>query len=103
MNESGVDYAVGGGCSTAQNFEIAKRTAMYVGADRGKGRGSRVRACETEHLVSRGDQFFDDGGADESRRAGNKNSHKEILRMWKSHYPLGIYYGKVVILYGYNN
>ena len=81
VNESRMDHALRSGRSAAQGLEIFERTAVYIGPCRGKGRGSRVRASKAEHLVSRGDQFSDDGGADESSRAGNEDTHKKILRV----------------------
>jgi hypothetical protein len=36
---------------------------------------------EAEYLVSPGDQFFDDGGANESGRAGNKDAHSKTPRL----------------------
>ena len=53
---------------------------MDVGPGRGKRRGGRVRAREAEHLVSRADQFLDNGGADEAGRAGDEDTHEEILQ-----------------------
>ena len=41
--------------------------------------GSLVRACEAEHLVSGGDEFLSDGGADESGRAGEEYTHNMMF------------------------
>ena len=65
--------------ATAQALEIFERTAMDIGSRRGKGRGSRIRAGEAEHLMPRGDQFSDDGGADEAGRAGDEDTHVFLL------------------------
>jgi hypothetical protein len=56
-------------------------TAMDIGPCRGKGSVSRIRASEAEYLVSRIDQFSDNGGADESGRAGNKDTNNENLQV----------------------
>ncbi len=54
---------------------------MNVGSRRAKRRGGRIRASEAEDLMSRGDQFFDDGGAKESGRASNKDAHRKSSRL----------------------
>jgi hypothetical protein len=98
MNEGGVDHTFRGGRSIAQAVEILERApprkpsarsrssrlstwALYVGSRRGKGGGGSIRASEAENLMSSGGQLFDNGGADESTRAGNEDTHKEILQV----------------------
>lgn len=80
MVEGGVDHSVRGGHTCAQTFCICNITAMHLCADGGKRFGGRIRTCKTEHLMSRGDQFLDNRRANESSRAGNKDTHEEFLR-----------------------
>lgn len=54
---------------------------MHLGPCRGKGRGSRIRAREAENLMTRGDQFSDDGGANETGGAGDEDAHDGILHV----------------------
>ena len=81
MVEGGVDHAVRGGSAAAQALEIFERAAVDFGASRGKRRGARVRAGKAENLCPAATSSRDDGGADESGRAGNKNTHEQILRV----------------------
>src|ERR1700722_13618860 len=53
VDKGSVDHAVRSDCSTAQALEIFQRAAMYLGSCGGNGRGSRIRASQTEHLMSR--------------------------------------------------
>jgi hypothetical protein len=56
---------------------------MNFGPCRDKRRGARIRAGQAEYGVSPRDQFWDNGGADESSRAGNKDPHKTSPR-WRN-------------------
>jgi hypothetical protein len=79
VDEGGVDHSFRGGRSATQAFEVFKITAMDLRTGGNQRLGARIRASKTEHAVSRCDQFFDNGGADESGRAGNKDMHDETL------------------------
>jgi hypothetical protein len=54
---------------------------MNIGPRRGEGRGGRIRAREAKNLMTRGDQLSDDGGADKTGGAGDKDTHGEILHV----------------------
>jgi hypothetical protein len=60
VDKSCVDHSVGSRRSATKAFEIFERTAMYVGSGCGKGFGCRIRASETEHLMTSVDQLSDD-------------------------------------------
>jgi hypothetical protein len=79
VNEGGVDHAIRSGRSRVQALEIFERTAVDIGSCPGKGRGSRVRAGEAEHLMPRVDQLADDGGTDEPCGAGDEDAHVFLL------------------------
>jgi hypothetical protein len=81
MDETGVNHPIRGGGSTAQAVQIPEITSMHLGTSGSKRLGGCIGASKAEYLVSRGDQFSDDGGADESSRAGNEDTHKKILRV----------------------
>ena len=50
-----MNHTVRSSHSAAQTLEIVERTTMHIGAYRGKRLGTRVRASETEDVVSRVD------------------------------------------------
>jgi hypothetical protein len=70
-----MDHAVSGGGSAAQTVEIFERTAMNIDSRFRERRGSRIRAGEAKYFVACGDQFFHNGGPDESCRSGYKDTH----------------------------
>jgi hypothetical protein len=78
VDEPGVNDSVGTGRSAAQALEIFERTAMHFRACRGKGGGSRIRASEAKYLVTRIDEFLNDGGADKTSSPGNKDTHSAL-------------------------
>ena len=70
MNEGRVDYAIRHGCAFAEAFEVIQIAAMHLGARGHKRVGAGIRSCETEHLMPRGDEFWNDGGTDEAGGSG---------------------------------
>jgi hypothetical protein len=52
---------------------------MDSSAGGGERRRADVRARETEHLMSFGDQFLNNSRAYESGRTGDKDAHEESL------------------------
>jgi hypothetical protein len=80
VDEGGVDDPVRERSAAAQAFEILEIAAMGLRSRRGKGRRSRIRAGEADYLVSRGDQFADDGRANEAGRAGDEDTHEKFSR-----------------------
>jgi hypothetical protein len=48
---------------------------MYIGSDRGKGLGSRVRSSQPEHSMTRADEFWNDCGTNEACGPSDKDSH----------------------------
>jgi len=77
--EGGVDHAVGRRRAAAQALEILQRAAMNRGACRGQSGRSCVRAGKTEHLMTRNEQFLDNGRADPSGGASDKDTHEQNL------------------------
>jgi hypothetical protein len=69
-----VNHAIRHGGSTAEAFED-KITSMHVSASGGKRLGGRIRASETEYLISSTDKFPDDSGPDEACGTCNENTH----------------------------
>ncbi len=55
---------------------------MDIRACRDEGCRSRIGAGKAEHFVPRGEQFIDDGRANESTCTGNKYTHGETLIYW---------------------
>ena len=80
--------------AAAQAFQIFKRAAMHLGARGGERFRARVRAGKAEHLMARGDQFLDNGRADESRRTGNKDTHDESSSLFDD--SLGGHFGAAI-------
>jgi hypothetical protein len=68
MDESGVDHGIRRGDSTPEAVEIFNVTAMdfHVGASGGKRLGARIRPCETQHLMTRVDEFENNGRTDKT-------------------------------------
>jgi hypothetical protein len=58
---------------------IIERAPLHAGARRGELLGAGIRARETDDLVARADELFDDGRTDESRRASDEHSHVTLL------------------------
>src|SRR5260370_10888115 len=53
VDKGRVDHRVRSDRSAAQALEIFEPTAMYMGSRGGNGRGSRIRASQAQHLMSR--------------------------------------------------
>src|SRR4029077_5942135 len=75
----GVDHAVGRGRAAAQAVEVLKGAAVHASAGGRQGRGGVVRTAQAGDLMAGVDKVADDGGADETRRAGNENTHDALL------------------------
>ncbi len=91
MDEGGVDDAVGGRRAAPQAVEVFNRAAMHRGAGPFDRSGGGIGAGEAEHLVARGEEVLDDGGADEAGGACHENTHEIIsIMVWmKTH--IGLY------------
>ena len=81
MDKGRVNHAIRRCCSTAQALQVFNVTAMDfdIGSRRDKGFGARIRARETEHLMTSVDQFPDDRCTNEACCTGNKNPHMLFL------------------------
>ena len=73
-----------------QAVEVFHRTAMDGSAGLFEGCGAGIRAGEAEDLVAGGDQFLNDGRADEAGGAGNKDTH-EIVSIRFGWRPISVY------------
>ena len=79
MDEGRVNHAVCFSGAASQAVEIFKSAAMDVSS-----RGcERLRTCvgadQAEHLMARAKKLADDSGADESRGAGDEDTHANLL------------------------
>ena len=63
-------------------LQVLDRSAMDLGAGGRQGRRLVVRTAEAAHLMTGRDQLLDDGRADESGGAGDKNAHKNFSFAW---------------------
>ena len=70
-----VDRAVRGFGSGAEASEVFEGAVVRLGPGRLQCLGPFVRAGEAEHPVPGEDEFFGDGGADESGRTGQEYTH----------------------------
>jgi hypothetical protein len=68
MNENDADHAA------LEVYKIFERVAMHICADFQEG----IRTRHAKHLVSRANQFIDDGGPGKADGVGNKYTHKEF-------------------------
>ena len=75
MIEARVDHSVRSGRAVAQTLEVIERTALHIGSCRSKGRGSRIRTSQPEHLMARADEFRNDCGANKACSSRDKDSH----------------------------
>src|ERR1700689_5376721 len=75
MPEGGVDDGVRRGCSAAQSFQVLQIASMCLGAGGFKRLCTRIRPRHSKYVVASADEFFHDGGTDESGIAGNKYTH----------------------------
>ncbi len=78
MDEREVDDAIGLLRAGAQAVEVVEGTAMDLRACGGDGFGRGVRTREADDLVAGLDQLGDDGGADETGRAGDEVAHGDL-------------------------
>jgi hypothetical protein len=81
MNEARVDNGVGSARAFAQTVEVVERTALHSSSRRHKGRCSRIRAGQPEHLMTCADQFWNDCGANETGSPSNKDTHLPLLSL----------------------
>ena len=72
-----MDHAIRGGGAPAQAVEVLKVAAKGLGARCGKRLGARIRAGEAEHLMTRADEFLNDGGADKARSSSDEDTHRD--------------------------
>ncbi len=79
VNEGGMNHAVRCRRSASQALKIIERAAVHIRAGRGERRSGCIGASQAQDLVPGSYKLADDGGADESGRAGNENSHRKFL------------------------
>ncbi len=79
MVEGGVDHAIAGGRAPGQDIVVVQRAPRDLGADSRQLGRAGVGARQPQHLVTVGEQFLDDGGADEAGGAGDENTHGREL------------------------
>ena len=84
VDEATVDHAVARGGAARQAFEVLERAALDLGARGGHLVRGGVRAREAEDRMARADEVGNDGRADETAGAGDKDTHEGRLRGWTS-------------------
>ena len=82
MVEGQMDDAVRSGGALLEAVRVLNRSAIDLGASRSQSRRLVVRTTDADHLMAGGDQFLDDGRADESGRAGDKYTHEQSLQVF---------------------
>ena len=75
MDEGEVSHTVSGFGPPAQALQVLQRAVVGFGPGCLERQRALLRAGETEHLMAVGEQFLDDGGADETGRSGDENTH----------------------------
>ena len=70
-----MDDGIGRGCSAAQTFQVLQIASMRLGARGFKRLCARVRPRHSKYVMACADEFFHDGGTDESGSAGNEYAH----------------------------
>jgi hypothetical protein len=73
--EGGVDDGIRRGRSAAQAFQVFKVTWMRLSPGGLKQLYARIRPRYPKDLAACPDEFFHDGGTDESGSAGNEYTH----------------------------
>jgi len=79
MDICGVDDAVRRGRTAAQAVEVVQGAAMNLGPGVRDQCGALIGASQPDDLVSGVDELSDDGGSDESARAGHEYAHDDCL------------------------
>src|SRR5450756_1827249 len=79
MLEGQVDDAIRCGRSHSKTVEIVEGTSVHLGAERLHYSRRCVRAGQTDNLVSRSDQFGDDGGTEMAGCASDEDPHGDVL------------------------
>ena len=75
MDEGGVNHAVGCRGARAQAVQVLERPAMHLGPGSDERVGAGLRACQTEHLMARVNQFSNNGRTDEAGGSRDKDTH----------------------------
>ena len=75
MLESGVNDGIGCGCSAAKAFQVLQIPSMRLGAGGLKRFCSRIGPRHSKQVMACADEFFYDGGTDESGSASNEYAH----------------------------
>ncbi len=75
MPKGGVDDGIGRGCSAAQTFQVLQIASMCLSPGGFKRLCACIRPRHPEDLVASTDEFFHDGGTDESGSSSNEYAH----------------------------
>jgi hypothetical protein len=68
--ESTVNHPIRLGCSAAQTFEVFKTTPVHLGSLGDERPSTGIGPRQSEHLMSRFDEFRNDGRSDKTRSPG---------------------------------
>jgi hypothetical protein len=75
MPEGGVNDGIRRRCSVAQAFQVLQIASMRLGAGGIKRLCARIRPRHSKDVMACADEFFHDGGPDESGSASNEYAH----------------------------
>ena len=81
VDEGGVENTVRSGCSAAQAFQILKIASVHLRTRSDERLGARVRAGETEHLMTCVGQLPRNGRTYKARGTGDKHTHQQSLQI----------------------
>ena len=79
MIKSTVDHAVRLGHPAAQTFQVFQSASMRFRAGGDERLGSRIRPRQSKDLMTCVDKFRNNGGADKTGSAGEKDTHGGFL------------------------
>ena len=73
--ESTVNHPIRLGCSAAQTFRVFKTSSMHLGSRGNERLGAGIGPRQSEHLMTRVDEFRNDGRSDKTRSSCKKHTH----------------------------
>src|ERR1700682_4707083 len=73
--ESTVNHPIRLGCCAAQTFRVLKTSPVHSGSSGNERLGTGVGPRQSEHPMSRVDEFRNDGRSDKTRSSCKKHTH----------------------------
>src|SRR4029077_20817138 len=81
VDEPEMEHAVGRARGIPEAVEVGQVAAMDLGTEALDRGGRFVGSCEPDDVMSRAEKLAYDGGADESGRAGDEDTHGGHLQV----------------------